>query len=103
MKKGISVLILALFVFSMTTNSLHAEDTLVQKDNAVNKISDWAHTIGKDKTKRDQILAERKAERQKKHLAKKAEQMKKDGEKKAKEMGKDAEQNKDEMKKKMGL
>ena len=102
MKKGLSVLMLALFIFAMTP-VVHAEETLVQEDNVVNKISDWARTIGKDKGERDQILAERKAERQKKHLAKKAEKMKKDGEKKAKEMGKEAEHHKDEMKKKMGL
>lgn len=103
MKKVLSVMMIGIFVFAAApTMSVYAED-LVYQENALDKISDWAKTVGKDKTERDRILAERKAARQAKHAEKKAAQMKKKAEKKAQEMKKDTGKAGKDMKKKMGL
>lgn len=103
MKKILSVMMISIFVFAAApTVSVYAED-LVYQENVIDKISDWAKTVGKDKTERDRILAERKATRQAKHAEKKAEKMKKNAEKKAKEMKEDAGKAGKDMKKKMGL
>lgn len=103
MKKILSVLIMSLMVFSAAPIfPVYAEDVVYQ-ENAIDKISDWAQTVGKDKEQRDQILAKNKAERQKKHMEKKAEQMKKKAEKEAKQAAKKAEKAQKDMKKKMGF
>ena len=103
MKKLFSILLVSFMVFSVALAvPAYAEDVVYQ-ENAIDKISDWAQTVGKDKDQRDQILAKNKAERQKKHLEKMAERMKKNAEKEAKEAGKNAEKAGKDMKKKLGF
>ena len=103
MKKVLSVLLMCFMVFSaMPIFTAYAEDVVYQ-ENVIDKISDWAQTVGKDKEQRDQILAKNKAERQKKHMQKKAEQMEKKAQNEAKQAGKKAEKAKKDMKNKMGL
>ena len=103
MKKGLSVLLMSFMVFSATPIfPAYAEDRVYQ-ENVVDKISDWAQTIGKDKAERDMILSQRKADRQKKHVEKKAEQMKKKAENEARHTGKEAEKAQKDLKNKMGL
>src|SRR6185503_3252849 len=103
MKKFIFGLLMAAVIFTaMPAISAFADDVVYQ-ENPIDKISDWAQTVGKTPEQRDQILAQNKAKRQAKHLEKKAAQMQKKAEKQANEMGKDAEHAGKDMKKKLGL
>lgn len=96
MRKIIFAVLIGVFIFSAAPMvPAYAED-IVYQENVIDKISDWAATAGKDKAERDQILAQRKTERQLKHSQKMAEKMAKQAEKKANAAQKD-------MKKKLGF
>jgi len=84
-----------LIVFSLLFSSVPYQTAYAgeeYQENVIDKISDWAATVGKDKNERDRILAQRKAERMKVHAQKKAEKAKNEAKKKG-----------EEMKKKMGM
>lgn len=88
MKKLFATLLMTTMIFAITPAiSVFAQDEVYQ-ENVIDKISDWAQTIGKDPAERDRILAQRKTERQRKHMEKRAEQMKRRAGKKAGDMKK---------------
>jgi hypothetical protein len=92
MKKLLSIFCAALMLsIALPSVPTFAADEVVYQENAIDKMSDWAATVGKDKDERDRILLERKAERQRKHLEKKAASMQKRTEKKAANLQKQTE------------
>ena len=102
MKKILSILIIGFMVVTAVPVLAYAEDVVYQ-ENVIDKISDWAQTVGKTKEERDRILAQNKAERQKKHMQKMAEKKKKQAAKKKEEIKKKAAASKKDAKKKFGL
>jgi len=90
MKKFISVLMAAFFIFSATPmmKACYAGSEVVYQDNAFDNLGDWMATMGKDKEEKDMVIAQRKADRQAKHAAKMAEKMKKEAEQNGKDMKK---------------
>jgi len=102
MKKIFSAIMIAFMMFSvLPVTTAYAEETY--QENALDKMSDWAATIGKDGVEKDKVLAERKMERQRKHAEKKAAQLKKQAEKKTAKAKQDAKAAKKDMKKKFGV
>ena len=96
MKKFFSILMIGFIIFTVMPATYSYADDVVYQENVIDKMSDWAQTVGKEPADRDRILAANKLERQQKHTAKKAAQMKK-------KTGKDAKKASKDMKKKMGL
>lgn len=103
MKKILSVLVLGVFVLVAAPSAVVFADDHEYSENVLDKMSDWAKTVGKDENEKQRILTERKAARKKKHMEKKAEKMKKEAGKKAEKMKKDADGKAKDMKKKMGM
>jgi len=103
MKKVLTVFVISLFVVAAAPSAVVFADEQEVSENVLDKMSDWASTVGKDETQKTRILAERKAARRKKHMEKKAAQMKKKADKKASRMKKDADKGAKDMKKKLAM
>ncbi len=89
MKKFFGILFAATLLFSnLPAHVVYAEITEYH-DNAFDKAGDWFATLGKQGTEKDRILAERKAERVRKHIEKNANAAAKDMEKAGDKMKKD--------------
>ncbi len=102
MKRIFSAILVGFMLFSVVPMTVAYASEAAYQENVMDKMSDWAATIGKDKVERDKILTTRKAERQRKHIEKKAAQMKKKADKKAQEMKRKAKEKKKKMGKKLG-
>jgi len=92
MKKILSVLLISFMVFAVMPTTYSYAGGMAYQENVLDKMYDWATTLGKDEAEKDRILAANMAERHRKHSAKLA--------KKAAEK---AESDANAMKKKMGL
>jgi hypothetical protein len=97
MKKLIIFLMLGVFVFSIVPTGLCREAQEVVKkgqkgasdkayehaseQSVFNRVGDWFATIGKSKEEKQQIIQQRKAEREAKKAEKRAQKLKKQGKK----------------------
>lgn len=91
--KKIAGLLLAL-TLCLSTANVYAGD--VTQDNALDKMSDWAQTVGKSGVEKETILAKRRADRVAMRMEKEAKKAAAKAEKDAKKMG-------DSMKKSLGV
>ncbi len=79
MKKYIAIVVLSIFVIG----SLFAMPVYAQ-DNVIDKIGDWAATVGKDEPQKSMILSQRRADRAAKRAQKELEKTSKQAAKSAK-------------------
>lgn len=103
MKKSPLKILMCLFVAALyaAAPAVYAADTA--EANPVEKVSDWAATLGKDGAERDRILAQRKAERKAKKAEKEMRKNAKKAEKDARKAAKQMEKGGKDMKKKMEM
>ncbi|MBI4387845.1 MAG: hypothetical protein HY582_02220 [Candidatus Omnitrophica bacterium] len=90
MKK--SLIFLLILVFTLSSMPLKAVYAAEYKETPIDSVGDWFATMGKSGAEKDQILAQRKAERMKKFL-----------EREAAKAAKEAEKAGGDMKKKLGF
>jgi len=80
------ILILAVAFAAQPIDKAYA--SMEYKDNVIDQAGDWAATLGKSGVEKEQVLAQRKAERLKKHAERMAAKKAKEAEKAGKEMKK---------------
>ena len=103
MKKFLTVVVLVLFAFTILPSPMALAGGAAYKDNMFDSMGDWMATLGKSGMEKEQILAERKAGRMKRHAEIQAKKARQQAEKEAKKAGKDADKAGKDMKKKFGL